>query len=685
MKPIGKYEVIAEIGTGGMGTIYRARDQVLDREVALKVLRTDGDLDPELKERFYREARACARLAHPNIITVHDLGEAGGEVFIAMELLSGNDLRKLLTENRSFTLAQKVDLMAQVCDGLAHAHGQQLVHRDIKPSNIFVCDDLRAKLLDFGIARMPTSNLTMAGKVLGSPNYMAPEQIRGGKCDSRSDLFSAAIVFSEFLTRAHPFQDEFIPRRIVASQPDSLRQKNPEIPEALEALLFRVLEKDPEKRLQTAGEFAAGLRAVLEALPASAPEPAATPIPAPIPDPVPEPVQTAPSAPLPVVDEAAEQRVAEFLRLVSDFDEGVDKRDAGAARAALEQMRRLSSADSRFVLAVSDCESRLNAMAPPTPVLAPPPPVPVQAPPAPAIPPKVEAAKPPSPKSNLTLVATVAGIVILLALSFWLKNRGHAVASDPVKIEPSVATAAVSAATANLMGTPDSQGKLLAVLKQGQTVNIIAIPDLRDRDYAKVQPAVTDKPLPAGFMRTADLSSWSGNDAGAAFSILELFAPADTSGESELTAQLQKWNEFIARFPASPRIAAANLESARMELALAGAGKSAGKPAAELEPHLENARKALANVTGSPELESQAAQMRLQLGEPVKPPGGPAAPGPTPEQILRTRVNSLWQDGKYEQATQVVDQILASSPNHPGALFWKKKIRASQEAEARAQ
>src|SRR5262245_40039176 len=400
MKPIGKYEVIAEIGTGGMGTIYRARDQVLDREVALKVLRTDGDLDPEIKERFYREARACARLAHPNIITVHDLGEAGGEVFIAMELLSGNDLRKLLTEGRSFTLAQKVDLMAQVCDGLAHAHGQQLVHRDIKPSNIFVCDDLRAKLLDFGIAKMPTSNLTMAGKVLGSPNYMAPEQIRGGKCDSRSDLFSAAIVFSEFLIRAHPFHDEFIPRRIVASPPDSLRQKDPEIPEALEALLYRVLEKDPEKRLQTAGEFAAGLRTVLEGLPTSAPEPAAavvvvatsipaaTPIPAPIPDPVPEPVQIAP------VDEAAEQRVAEFLRLVSAFDESADKRDLAAARAALENMRRLSSADSRFVLAVSDCESRLEAMAPPP--LAVPRPVPVPAPAAPVTP-AVSVAKLPEP------------------------------------------------------------------------------------------------------------------------------------------------------------------------------------------------------------------------------------------------------------------------------------------------
>src|SRR5204862_5446462 len=139
----------------------------------------------------------------------------------------------------SFTLAQKVDLMAQVCDGLAHAHGQQLVHRDIKPSNIFVCDDQRAKLLDFGIARMPTSNLTMAGKVLGSPNYMAPEQIRGGKCDVRSDLFSAAIVFCELLVGEHPFKDDFIPRRIVSTPPDSLRERDPQIPEALEALLFR--------------------------------------------------------------------------------------------------------------------------------------------------------------------------------------------------------------------------------------------------------------------------------------------------------------------------------------------------------------------------------------------------------------------------------------------------------------
>src|ERR1700687_4792854 len=141
MRAVGKYELIAEIGSGSMGTIYRARDQVLDRSVALKVLRTDVDLDANLKERFYREARACARLTHPNIITVYDLGEDDGMVYIAMELLSGSDWRKLFQENRPIDMPLKVDLMAQVCDGLEHAHSQKFVHRDIKPSNIFYCED----------------------------------------------------------------------------------------------------------------------------------------------------------------------------------------------------------------------------------------------------------------------------------------------------------------------------------------------------------------------------------------------------------------------------------------------------------------------------------------------------------------------------------------------------------------
>ncbi len=200
MQSIGKYQVIAEIGSGSMGTIYQAHDTVLDRSVALKVLSPEAGLDPELKERFYREARAGAKLTHPSIVTIFDLGESGNSLFIAMELLSGADLRKLLKENRLPPLAVKLEMMAQVCDALDHAHSQQLVHRDIKPSNVFLCDDQRAKVLDFGVARLPTSNLTVAGKVLGSPNYMAPEQIRSGKCDSRSDLFSAArLYFMNFL------------------------------------------------------------------------------------------------------------------------------------------------------------------------------------------------------------------------------------------------------------------------------------------------------------------------------------------------------------------------------------------------------------------------------------------------------------------------------------------------------
>jgi hypothetical protein len=248
-------------------------------------------------------------------------------------------------------------------------------------------------------------------------------------------------------------------------------------------------------------------------------------------------------------------------------------------------------------------------------------------------------------------------------------------------MEPEVAMATVSAATSDLLETPSTSGKRLALLKQGQSVNVLAIPDAGNREFTKVQPASTA----AGFVRTADLSNWSGKDAEAAFSVIALFAPAETAGEAELTAQVEKWNEFIARFPASPRKAAASLEAARLEVALAKMAKAAGKPAAEWQSHIDRARTALSGVTGRPELESHAAQLRLQLTEPVAPRVTPPVTLQPPERILRTRVNSLWEDGKYQQAMQLVDQILAASPNHEDALTWKRRIRASQEAEARAQ
>ena len=179
MTRVGKYELAEKLGEGSMGVIYRAKDTVLERDVALKTLTTAGVHDGELLERFYREARACARLRHPNIVTVYDFGEDGSLAYIAMELLEGEDLRAVIAERRALTLEQKLVLMAAVCEGLHHAHGKAIVHRDIKPSNIFVTSDGQPRILDFGVARMPASSLTTSGRVLGTPHYMAPEQLTG--------------------------------------------------------------------------------------------------------------------------------------------------------------------------------------------------------------------------------------------------------------------------------------------------------------------------------------------------------------------------------------------------------------------------------------------------------------------------------------------------------------------------
>src|SRR6266404_7004856 len=187
MQRIGKYEILAELGMGSMGVIYRARDTILDRDVALKTIAGGGALDPELKERFYREAKAGARLNHPNVTTVYELGEQEGMLFIALELLSGCDLRQFIGKRQTMPLAKKIEAIAGVCDALQHAHESGIVHRDIKPSNIFLTTEGVAKILDFGVARLSASSqLTILGRVLGTPFYMAPEQILGKPCEARS-------------------------------------------------------------------------------------------------------------------------------------------------------------------------------------------------------------------------------------------------------------------------------------------------------------------------------------------------------------------------------------------------------------------------------------------------------------------------------------------------------------------
>jgi len=259
MRTLGKYEVLEELGAGAMGKVFHARDRVLQREVAIKTISTE-DADIELKQRFYREARACGRLSHPNIVTVFDLGEQAGVSYIAMEYLEGEDLRKFIDRKAFMPLEGKLQVMAEVCEGLAHAHASRIVHRDVKPSNIFLLKGGRPKLLDFGIARVFASQLTRAGNALGTPEYMSPEQIRGKETDARSDIFSAALVFFELLTHEHAFGESDIPRRIIQDNPKPIRSLNPLIPEKLEQVLSRAMSKDPDQRFQTAAEFAKALR-----------------------------------------------------------------------------------------------------------------------------------------------------------------------------------------------------------------------------------------------------------------------------------------------------------------------------------------------------------------------------------------------------------------------------------------
>ena len=243
-----------------MGTVHRAHDTLLDRDVAIKLLLRNELRDAEVKQRFFREARVCAQLQHPNIISVYDVGEQDGCAFIAMELLVGIDWQHVLREKQAIPIARKLQFMVQACKGLAYAHQHQIIHRDLKPSNLFIKEDGQVKILDFGLARLPTSSLTVIGRVLGTPNYMAPEQILGQKCDMRSDLFSAAIVFFEFLTGIHPFQSEFIPRAIAYGDPTHLRDADSSLPLSFQEIFDKALSKSPEVRYQTAEELGDVLR-----------------------------------------------------------------------------------------------------------------------------------------------------------------------------------------------------------------------------------------------------------------------------------------------------------------------------------------------------------------------------------------------------------------------------------------
>jgi Protein kinase domain len=632
MTRVGKYEISTKLGEGSMGVIYRAQDTVLEREVALKTLSTTGVNDTELLERFYREARACARLRHPNIVTVYDFGEENKTAFIAMELLEGEDLRTVIAERRPLTLEQKLTLMASVCDGLHHAHSKAIIHRDIKPSNIFLGADGQPRILDFGVARMPSSSLTTSGRVLGTPHYMAPEQLTGKTCDHRSDVFSAAIVTFELIAGTHPFHGSSHGsrmRRIVEGSPESLLAVNPDLPARLELTLARALAKNPEERFPTAAAFAEALREQA----ATAHEVAIDPWPA--------------TATFQQQVHGTETMMAELLDCLQKFDDAADQGDVATARSAFDLMCKVGEGDTRFAIALEQSAKRmaeLEAAAPmstqvtPVPVIEPSAPI-LETPPAPRTP--MESApgdatflfdktpitetkpievSPPAPAKVVTMPtpppASVAAprrpLLLWAGLGVVIAGTalggGIALLRTPrVERLPAVATAIVDADTLPLRQRPEAKAQVIATAKRGDRLEILRAPQYREQPWTPVQFVSGKTITPTAYVPTANLTQWKGKNDTVAQQLKQLFEPA----------------------PATV---------------------AAAEPAAE--------------------------------------PATPPAPAPAtevkliPDAEIQIATN-FWRNGEYDKSIWILQRLLKAQPNLPAATQLLAKVQKAKEAEGR--
>jgi hypothetical protein len=265
---LGRYRILGELGRGAMGTVYRAHDPLIEREVAVKTLHADlpPEVMAEVRERFLREAKSAGRLNHPNIVTIFDVGEHDGVAYMAMELLEGRSLQQMLSESARLPFPTVADIVAQIADALDRAQQLGIVHRDVKPANVVVSASGHAKLTDFGVAFVPASTMTQTGTMIGSPRYMSPEQVLGLPIDPRSDIFSLGVVLYEMLTGRAPFvraEDSTIfplINRIAAEPHPPVTRVDPSIPAAFDVILGKALAKKPEDRYQRAGEMANDLR-----------------------------------------------------------------------------------------------------------------------------------------------------------------------------------------------------------------------------------------------------------------------------------------------------------------------------------------------------------------------------------------------------------------------------------------
>ncbi|HEX9311825.1 MAG TPA: protein kinase [Actinomycetota bacterium] len=281
----GRYLVESLIASGGMARVYRGRDSVLGRTVAIKVLAPPLDSDPEFVARFRREARAAAGLNHPGVVAVFDTGSDGDVHYIVMEHVEGHTLAEIIRRDAPIPPERAAEIGMAVCDALSAAHEEGLVHRDVKPANVMVTPSGAIKVMDFGIARAATDTLTRTGRMLGTAAYLSPEQARGRPADARSDLYSLGCVLYEMLTGKPPFGGESpvaVASRHVSEDPEPPTGLNPEIPAALESVVLKALAKDPAARYQSARAMGGNLAGIVQGglhAAAAGRDPATEPIP----------------------------------------------------------------------------------------------------------------------------------------------------------------------------------------------------------------------------------------------------------------------------------------------------------------------------------------------------------------------------------------------------------------------
>lgn len=264
LERLGRYEIVKELGRGGMGIVLMGRDPHLERMVALKIIKIDESGDgmgnKELIDRFYIEAKAAGKINHPNIVTVYDVGEAEGKKFIAMEFVEGRTLADIIAKDGPLPLSRTAKFIHQIADGLAYAHDSGIVHRDIKPGNILVTADDKVKISDFGLARLQSSgSVTQTGHAVGSPSYMSPEQVQGMTVDGRSDMFSLGVLFYELLTQRRPFEGESLTTvifKIIKDTPIAPSKLNKAVPTAIDDIIAKMTAKDPNFRYPSCADVA---------------------------------------------------------------------------------------------------------------------------------------------------------------------------------------------------------------------------------------------------------------------------------------------------------------------------------------------------------------------------------------------------------------------------------------------